>query len=103
MIQETVGPRLTMREKKSVTLVLLVFLVSLKKSLSTPHSKHDPKRSKYKGTFSIDCRERESHEHCVYPTQNTPRMETARVKQEEKADTRIIVIEYYRIWKKRGM
>ena len=27
---------------------------------------------------------------CVYPTQDTSRMGTARVKQEEKVDTRII-------------
>ena len=35
------------------------------------------------------------HEVCnVYPTQDTTRMETARVKQEEEAKTRIIVKEY---------
>ena len=38
------------------------------------------------GTSSMDCGERG-----VYPTQYTSRMETARVKEEEGADTRIIV------------
>ena len=37
----------------------------------------------------------------MYLTQYTSRMGTERVKQEEEADTRIIVIEYYEIWKKR--
>ena len=36
----------------------------------------------------------------VYPTQDTSRMVTARVKQEKEADTRIIVKELYEIWKK---
>ena len=39
--------------------------------------------------FSMDYRERG-----VYPTQYTSRMGTARVKQEEEADKRIIVKEY---------
>ena len=41
----------------------------------------------------MDCRERRSHARGVYPTQYTSRIETARVKGEEGADTRIIVNE----------
>ena len=41
----------------------------------------------------MDCRERGSHARAVYPTQDTSRMGTAGVKQEEEADTRIIAIE----------
>ena len=41
----------------------------------------------------MDCRERGSHAQSVYPTQDTWGMETAKVKQEEEADTRIIVKE----------
>ena len=37
--------------------------------------------------------ERGSHSRCVYPTQDTLRMGTARMKREEEADTKIIVIE----------
>ena len=44
-------------------------------------------------TSSMDCRERESHARGVYPTQYTWRMETVGVKEEEGADTRIIVKE----------
>ena len=51
---------------------------------------HDPKRSKYKGIFSMDYREQGSHARGVYPTQYTLRMETARVKQEEEINTRIM-------------
>ena len=47
---------------------------------------------KYKGASSMDCRERGSHAR-GNPTQNTSRMGTVRVKQEEEVDTRIIVIE----------
>ena len=54
---------------------------------------HDQKRPKYKGPFSMDYRERGSHARGVYPTQYTSRMGTARTKQEEEADTRIIVKE----------
>ena len=39
----------------------------------------------------MDCRERGSHARGVYPTQYTSRMKTARVKEEEGADTRIMV------------
>ena len=53
---------------------------------------HDPKRPKYKGPFSMNYREQGSHALGVYPTQYTSLMETARVKQEEGADTIIIVI-----------
>ena len=49
-------------------------------------------RPKYKGPLSMDCRERGSHARGVYPTRDTLRMGTARVKQEEE-DTRIIVID----------
>ena len=41
----------------------------------------------------MDYRERRSQARDVYPTQYTSHMGTARVKQEEEADTRIIVIE----------
>ena len=41
----------------------------------------------------MDCRERRSHARGIYLTQYTSRMETARVKEEEGADTRIIVKE----------
>ena len=41
----------------------------------------------------MDCRERGYHARGVYPTQDTSRMGTARVKQEEEADMRIIVKE----------
>ena len=43
---------------------------------------------KYKGPFSMDYRERGSHIRGVYPTQYTSRIETARMKQEEEADTK---------------
>ena len=39
----------------------------------------------------MDNRERGSHARGAYPTQDTPRMVTARVKHEEEADTKIIV------------
>ena len=41
----------------------------------------------------MDYRERGSHAQGVYLTQDTPRMGTARMKQEEEVDPRIIVIE----------
>ena len=62
-------------------------------------TKHDPKISKYKGQFSIDYRERRSHARDMHPTQNTSRMGTAREKQEEEADTKII-LKKYELWKK---
>ena len=49
-------------------------------------------RPKCKGSFSIDYRERGSHARGVFSTQDTSRMGTVRVKQEE-ADTRIITRE----------
>ena len=49
------------------------------------------KKTKFKGPFSINCRERGSDARGVYPTQDTLRMGTARVKQEEEADTGVIV------------
>ena len=50
----------------------------------------DVSRLKHKGPSSMDNRERRSHARGVYPTKDTSRMETARVKQEEESDTRII-------------
>ena len=47
-------------------------------------------RPKYKGPFSMDYRERGTHAQGVYPTQYNSRMGTARVKQEEETDTRIM-------------
>ena len=41
----------------------------------------------------MDYRERRSHARGVHPTQYTSRLGTARMKQEEEADTRILVIE----------
>ena len=49
------------------------------------------KTPKHKGPFSIDYEEWRSHARGVYPTQDTSRMGTAKVKQEEEAVTRIIV------------
>ena len=49
----------------------------------------------------MDYKERGSHARGVHPTQDTSRMETARVKQKEEMDTKIIVVEWYEIWKKR--
>ena len=46
---------------------------------------------KYKETSSMDYRERGSHARGVYATQYTPRMGTAKVKEEEEANKRIIV------------
>ena len=39
----------------------------------------------------MDYRERESHARGLFPTQYTTRMGTVRMKQEEEADTRIVV------------
>ena len=50
-------------------------------------------RPKYKGPFSMDYREQGFHARGVYPTQYTSRIGTARVKQEEEADKRIIARE----------
>ena len=47
----------------------------------------------------MDCRERGSHARDMYPTQDTSRMGTARVKEEEEEDTRVVVKEE-KIWKK---
>ena len=41
----------------------------------------------------MDCRERGSNARGLYPTQYTSRMGTARMKQEEEADKRMIVKE----------
>ena len=50
-------------------------------------------RPRYRGPASTDCRDRGSHARGVYPSQDTSRMGTATVKQEEEADTRIIAKE----------
>ena len=55
-----------------------------------PTLSHDPKRPKYKGPLSMDYRERGSHARGVYPTQYTSTMGTARVKEEEGANTRMM-------------
>ena len=49
--------------------------------------------AKYKGPFRMNNKERGSHARGVYLAQDTSRMGTARVKQEEEADTRMIVKE----------
>ena len=41
----------------------------------------------------MDYREQRSRAPGAYPTQDTPRMGTAKMKQEEEAETRLIVIE----------
>ena len=56
-------------------------------------AKRDHKRATYKRPFSMDYREQRSHARGMYSTKDTPRMGTVRMKQEEEADTRIIVIE----------
>ena len=48
-------------------------------------------RPKYKGLLSMGCRERSPHARSV--TQDTSRMGTSRMKQEEEADIRVIVKE----------
>ena len=45
---------------------------------------------KDKGPFSINYREQGPHARGVYPTQYTSRKRTARAKQEEQADARIM-------------
>ena len=45
------------------------------------------------GPFSMDYWERGSHARSVYSAQDTQTMETARVKQEEEADTKIMARE----------
>ena len=54
---------------------------------------HDPKKTEYKGPFSMNYRKQGSHARGVYPTQYTSCMGTARVKQEEEADTSVIARE----------
>ena len=53
--------------------------------------------------FSMEYRELGFHVQCVYLTKDTSRMGTVRVKQEEEADTRIIVREFQRNIKERNM
>ena len=66
-------------------------IAGLKQSLV--NTKSLQKKGKYKGTFSMACRQRGSHARSVYPIQDTSRMRTARIKQEEEADNGIIVKE----------
>ena len=40
----------------------------------------------------MDYRERGSHAQSVYPTQDTSRIETVRLKGEEKTDTSVVVV-----------
>ena len=47
----------------------------------------------------MHCKKRESQARGAYPRQFTERMGTARVNEEEEADTRIIGKEFYEIWK----
>ena len=47
-------------------------------------TKNDPKIPKYKRPFSKDYKERGSHARGVYSTHDTSRMETVKMKQEEK-------------------
>ena len=48
----------------------------------------------------MDNRERGSHVRSVYPTQYSSRMGTAKVKQEEEPDTRIMQERSKKFWKK---
>ena len=50
-------------------------------------------RSKYKEQFSMDYRERRSNARGVHPTQDTSRMGTVMVKQNEKEETTIMAEE----------
>ena len=67
-----------------ILIIIIIIIFSRKRSC---------KRPKCKRPSSIDCRERESHGSGPYHIQDTSRMGTARVRQEEEADTRISVIE----------
>ena len=56
-------------------------------------TKHDPKRPRYKRLFSMDYKERgPMHVVCI-PHRIFLRMGTARMKQEEETDTRVIAKE----------
>ena len=44
--------------------------------------------------------DRNTRDKIAWTTQDTSRMGTARVEQVKEADTRIVVKEYYEIWKK---
>ena len=48
---------------------------------------------KYKAPFSMDYREWRSYARSVYPSKDSSRMVTTKVKQEEEADTRVIARE----------
>ena len=50
-------------------------------------------RQKYRRSLGIDHRERRSQARVVYPQRDTSRMGTARVKQKEEANTRIMLKE----------
>ena len=66
-----------------VVIIIVIVVVIILYVYSSPchTTKHGPRGPKY------------VRERGVYPTQDTSRMGTARVKQEEEADTRIIVKE----------
>ena len=64
---------------------VIVVIQALCRSITT--------RRKFKGTSSMNYRERRSHARGVYPSQYTSRMGTARVNQEVRADTSVIEIE----------
>ena len=55
------------------------------------HCKDIAKDRNTRGTSNMVCRKQGSHAQGVYPTQYTSHMETAMVKEEVGADTRIIV------------
>ena len=75
-----------------IRIVLLLLLYTrLKADLS--RCEDVAKDRNTRGTPSMDCRKRGSHARGVYPTKDTSRMGTASVKEEEEADTRIIVKE----------
>ena len=72
-------------------LLLLLLYTRLRGSLVT--AKTLQKTELQGGKYSMDCRERGSHARDVSPAQYTSHMETSRVKEEEGADTRIMVKE----------
>ena len=65
----------------------VIISMGLKGSLRSIRVVHRPT---YKGPFTMDYRERGSQARRMYHTQDTSRMKTVRVKQEEEDDRRII-------------
>ena len=78
----------------AITIIIIFFFHLLSRVQSSLRSTRVVHRPKYMIPFSMDCRERGSHARGVYLTQDTSLMGTARVKQEEEADTRIIEREW---------